>query len=73
MVPASPQRCDCQACVSLAKAKLEAAAGTPVSTQPSPAAEGPQTEPMASTDIAPQFIVDIQGKRALHQQHDTKE
>jgi len=28
---------------------------------------------MASTDIAPQFIVDIQGKRALHQQHDTKE
>src|SRR3989442_10439446 len=47
----------------LAKTKLESATGTPASAQPSPAAEGPQTEPTASTDIAPQFIVDIQGKR----------
>src|SRR5712691_4467089 len=62
MVPASPQRCDCQACVSLAKAKLEADAGTPVSTQPSQADEGQQTEPTSSTDIAPQFSLDIQGK-----------
>ena len=46
----------------LAKAKLEAAAGASVSTPSSPAAEVLQAQPTASTDIAPQFIVDIQGK-----------
>jgi hypothetical protein len=46
----------------LAKTKLEAAMGTPAYTRPLPVAELPQMEPIPPTDIAPQFIVDIQGK-----------
>ena len=48
---------------SLAKVRLEAATGTPSSTPPpQPVPEEEQRQPLVPIDIAPQFIVEIQGK-----------